>query len=104
MKKYLSILVLSLFACDGAGSTLIQPGPQRDCEADNAACEWAAHRSSSNFSFWFAARDCSWDYGVCIGKLGETECEDWCGNVTYVPSECVYGCQAYNSTEMSNGM
>lgn len=86
-------LTLGLFGC--AGEHVEERAEKPSCEDLYTTCEWAAHRRGSIFSSYFAVMDCSWDYGVCIGKLGETECEEWCTGITWVPSECMYGCEAY---------
>ena len=96
------IALVSSLGC-GTVSSTPEEEPQRDCESENATCEWAASRSSSRFTYYFAARECSWNYGICIGKLGEAQCAEWCEHLTLVPSECVYGCEAFNTTSTVSG-
>lgn len=97
MKKILIALMASImFACGGEPAEDFDPEPRGDrCELDNAICEHVAIRNQSFYGQWFALRDCSWDYGVCIGQMGETKCEDWCAWEAWNPSECMYSCTAY---------
>lgn len=100
MKKLLLISAFVLSACgathtentDADGGTT----PQKDCETQNAICEWnAIHQVSSQLLQWFYLRDCSWDYGACIGLLNEVDCKDWCVTITWIPSECIDACWQY---------
>lgn len=98
MKKFIGIALFCsglFFACGGEAPTQELQTDNYRCELDNSICEHVATRSGSFYSGWFALRDCSWDYGVCIGKHGETNCEEWCANEAWIPSECQYGCEAY---------
>lgn len=92
------VLILGLYGCSGEHSD--EPA-KPSCEVMYTTCEWAALRTSDQFFAYFKLRDCSWDYGVCIGKQGETECDQWCGDIAWVPSECAYGCEAYAPTTTS---
>lgn len=106
MKKILAAIAMTLIvSCGGTDDSKLKPEGQR-CEVDNSICEHAAIRNDF-YSQYFALRDCSWNYGVCIGELGETKCEDWCAVEAWVPSECMYGCEAYGppqTTTSTTGM
>ena len=94
MKKFLAAIAVALLvSCGGESNDELKPEGDR-CEIDNSICEHVAARRGF-YGQWFALRNCSWDYGVCIGKLGETNCADWCAAEAWMPSECMYGCEAY---------
>ena len=88
--KYLILLILLilLIACGSSEEEMKEPYP---CEVTYSACEWDAHRKGQ-FIGYFAVRDCSWDYGVCISNQGEKDCEHWCSTITWIPSACTDGC------------
>ena len=91
----LSLGLLVAAACGGSRS-----GPA--CEDLNASCEWEASRSGDVFLAYADYSDCSWNYGVCIGRR-HSDCKTWCENVPAVPSQCVYGCASESGTSTVTG-
>lgn len=68
------------------------------CENLYVGCEHQALRSGDILLQWANLWDCSFDYGACLKKIGETNCDYWCQGITWIYTPCQTACFVYTKT------